>query len=142
GFKIQALLELRTYLREDVRQVLWGDDSESDAVIYSLYSDICARRVKDDDLIRTLRGLHVTGAQLNTILDLQSKIPEQDPVEKIYINLASDTDTEYYSKFGRRILPTYNSFQTAMDLFQDRRLTPPQVLKVAQDMISNFQFTT
>src|SRR5207249_3081931 len=38
GYKIQALLELRVGLRSDVQQILWGDDSESDAVIYSLYS--------------------------------------------------------------------------------------------------------
>src|ERR1700677_1007168 len=32
GFKIQALLELRALLKKPVRMVLFGDDSESDAV--------------------------------------------------------------------------------------------------------------
>src|SRR5690606_27239858 len=54
----------------------------------------------------------------------------------------SDTDTEYYSKFGRRTLPTYHSFQTALDLFQDHRLNAEQVVKIAQDMLSNYDFTS
>jgi hypothetical protein len=141
GFKVQALLQLRTRLREDVRMVLWGDDSESDAVIYSLYSDICARRWSEKDLLQILRGLHVIGEQTDTILELQDLIPQNDPVEKIYINLATDTDPEYYLKFGRRLVPTSNTFQTALDLFQDHRLNQAQVIRVAQDMVMNYGFT-
>jgi hypothetical protein len=141
GFKVQALLQLRVRLKEDVRQVLWGDDSESDAVIYSLYSDICARRWSEKELLNVLRGLHVVGEQTDTILDLQDQIPVGDPVEKIYINLATDTDPDYYLKFGRRMVPTYNTFQAALDLKQDGRLSAEQVVRVAQDMVTNYGFT-
>jgi len=142
GYKLQALLQLRCRLKEDVRQVLWGDDSESDAIIYSLYSDICARRWSEKELLGILRGLHVIGEQTDTILDLQDRIPTQDPVEKIYINLATDTDAEYYLKFGRRLVPTSSSFQVALDLYQDQRLEKSQVIRVAQDMVMNYGFTT
>lgn len=142
GFKLQALLQLRLRLKDDIRQVLWGDDSESDAVIYSLYSDICARRWSEKDLLEILRGLHVIGEQTETILELQDRIPVVDPVEKIYINLATDTDPEYYLKFGRRLVPTYNTFQAALDLLQDNRLNHDQVLRVAQDMVMNYGFTS
>ncbi len=142
GYKLQALLQLRTRLGDEVRQILWGDDSESDATIYSLYSDVCARRWSEKELLSILRGLHVVGEQTETILDLQAQIPAHDPVEKIYINLATDTDPEYYLKFGRRTVPTYNTFQAALDLLQDRRLNVEQVVRVAQDMIMNYGFTT
>lgn len=138
GFKVQSLLQLRTRLKEDVRQILWGDDSESDAVIYSLYSDICARRWSEKELIDILSRLHVIGEQTETILDLQDQIPKHDPVEKIYINLATDTDPEYYLKFGRRCIPTINSLQAALDLFQDGRLSAARVLEVARDMAENY----
>ncbi len=141
GFKLQSLLQLRLRLNEGVRQVLWGDDSESDAIIYSLYSDICARRWSEKDLLQILRGLHVIGEQTETILDLQDRIPVGDPVEKIFINLATDTDPEYYLKFGRRMVPTYNTFQAALDLLQDGRLSPEQVIRVAQDMTMNYGFS-
>jgi hypothetical protein len=141
GFKLQALLELRMRLKEDVRQVLFGDDSESDAVVYSLYSDICARRIEERPLRRVLDELHVIPSQQDAILDLQKRVPEQDPVEKVYINLANDTDPDYYEKFGRRLLPTYNTFQMAVDLFQDGRLSEFQLQRVAQDMVLNYGFT-
>lgn len=141
GYKLQALLQLRLQLNENVRQVFWGDDSESDAVIYNLYSDICARRTGPQDLRATLRGLSVGGDQIDTILHLQSQIPENDPVEKIYINLAVDTDPDYYLKFGRRTLPTYNTFQVACDLVQDGRLSLEGSYSVAQDMIFNYGFS-
>lgn len=142
GFKLQALLQLRLHLSNQVRQILWGDDSESDAVIYSLYSDICARRLNEKDLRHILRSLKVTGLQVETILRLQDSVPEGDPVDKIYINLAVDTDADYYLKFGRRVVPTYNTFQAALDLHQDGRLSAEQVCLVATDMVRNFGFTS
>jgi hypothetical protein len=141
GYKLQALLQLRINLAEDVRQILWGDDSESDVFVYCLYSDICSRRLEEQEIRRTLKALKVGGPQLEKILELQARIPMQDPVEKIYINLAEDTDSEYYLKFGRRTLPTYSTFQTALDLFQDNRLSETHVVEVAQDMVTNFGFT-
>jgi hypothetical protein len=140
GYKLQALLQLRLHLPDDVRQILWGDDSEADAVIYSLYSDLCARRLEEKDARQILKHFKVVGHQVDTILLLLEDIPKQDPVEKIYINLAADTDSEYYLKFGRRILPTYNAFQLSLDLFQDQRLSSAQVLKVAMDLCQNYNF--
>lgn len=141
GFKLQALLRLRNQLGKNVQQILWGDDSESDAVIYSLYSDICAKRLPEKTLRQILSHYHVRGEQLEVILDLQSKIPEEDPVNRIYINLATDTDPDYYSKFGRRMLATYNSFQVALDLFQEGQLNEAQLQMIALDLLQNYGFT-
>lgn len=140
GFKLQALLQLRLHLAKNVRQILWGDDSEADAIIYSLYSDLCARRLDDREARQVLKYFKVVGQQVDTILQLREDIPQQDPVEKMYINLAADTDPDYYLKFGRRILPTTNTFQIALDLFQDQRLSSAQVVKVAKDLMENYSF--
>jgi len=141
GYKIQALMQLRLHLKEDVRQVLWGDDSETDEVIYSLYSDLCARRLEESQAREILKGLNVTGPQVDVIFRLLESIPARDPVEKVYINLATDTDPEYYLKFGRRVVATSNSFQIAVDLFQDHRLSQTQVIQVARDLLQNYAFT-
>ncbi|MFK8137626.1 MAG: phosphatase domain-containing protein [Bdellovibrionales bacterium] len=140
GFKIQALLQLRSKLNPEVKQILWGDDSESDAIIYSLYSDICSRRLKEDDLYYVLQKLKVRGVQASLISAIQSKLPEMDPVQRIYINLATDTDPDYYYKFGRRTLPTYNTFQVGLDLYQDGHLSSQKLCMVAEDMITNYGF--
>lgn len=142
GYKLHALLELRTRLKDDVSQTLFGDDSESDALVYSLYSDICSRKLDSRTLERVLDQYHVTRSQLESIFELQSRIPQNDPVHKIYINLASDTDPDYYEKFGRRTFPTFNTFQMALDLFQDGILLEAQLLRVVQDMVNNYGFTS
>jgi len=141
GYKVQALLELRVRLRPDVQQILWGDDSESDAVIYSLYSDICGRRLPQTELVRVLKALNVESQQIKNILSLQEAVPPLDPVKKIYINLAVDTDPEYYLKFGRRMVATYDTFQASLDLFQDGLLDTSQVVRIAQDMVINYAFS-
>lgn len=141
GYKLQALLQLRILLGNEIQQILFGDDSESDAIIYSLYSDFCSRRLSEAEIQRILKSFRVVGSQMNTIIDLLRKIPHNDPVSKIYINLAVDTDSEYYLKFGRRTVPTYNSFQTALDLLQSGHLDREGVVRVGHDLQENFGFS-
>lgn len=120
---------------------MFGDDSESDAVVYSLFSDICTRRLKKAEILSLLEALHVLPEQRQRIMALQEKAPESDPVEKIYINLVADTDPEYYAKFGRRVLATFTTFQAALDLYQDDRIGEEALVQVAADMIANYGFT-
>ncbi|MCX7978297.1 MAG: hypothetical protein N2578_04780 [Bdellovibrionaceae bacterium] len=141
GYKLQALMQLRSRLHPEVQMTCWGDDSESDAIIYNLFSDICARRITPGDLRFILDRLHVFPEQIEVIFDLQSRVPVHDPVERIYINLATDTDPEYYSKFGRRTLATWNTFQTAVDLFQNGRISAESVCRIALDIINKYGFT-
>ena len=141
GYKVQSLLQLRARLAKNVRMICFGDDSESDATIYNLFSDICAHRHTESQLTSLLEDLGVNYAQIDEILRLQSTIVIQDPVEKIYINLATDTDPEYYLKYGRRTLPTYNSFQVALDLVQDQRLSLEELGVIANGLIELYKVT-
>ena len=141
GYKLQALLQLRIRLAENVKQICWGDDSETDAIIYNLYSDICARRYGPQEIRNILERFNVSGDQVDTILEMQAQIPVNDPVEKIYINLATDTDPDYYLKFGRRTLATSNTFEVVLDLFQDHRIGLEGFYAVIRDMIYNYNYT-
>jgi hypothetical protein len=141
GYKVTALMYLRTLLKAELTQVLWGDDSETDAIIYSLYSDICSRRLVDGDAEKVLKGFNVNNEQIQRILTMQQQVLARDIVEKIYINLAVDTDPEYYIKFGRRMIASYNSLQTALDLFQDGRMGTQDVIRVSKDLFMNYGFS-
>lgn len=141
GYKVQSLLQLRSRLADNVRMICFGDDSESDAIIYNLFSDICARRHTEVQLTEVLEDFGVSDMQIDEILRLQALIPIQDPVEKIYINLATDTDPEYYLKFGRRTMPTSNTFQVALDLVQDQRLSLEELGNVIEDLNKKYNFT-
>ena len=82
GFKIQALLQMRSQLHGHVKLIMFGDDGELDAVIYSLFSDICSRRLDTSELRKVLNAFHVLDVQVDTIFRLQDQIPVHDPVEK------------------------------------------------------------
>src|SRR5262249_59879237 len=45
GFKLAELLRGRLDAPADARELLFGDDWESDSLIYSLYADVVARRL-------------------------------------------------------------------------------------------------
>lgn len=141
GYKLQALMQMRSFLHEDVRLVMFGDDGESDAIIYSLFSDICSRRIDSGELRQVLNFFRVLDPQVDIILGLQSECPNNDPVEKVYINLADDTDADYYVKFGLRTVPTYNAFETAVDLYQDGKLDILHVVRVAERLVQNYAYT-
>jgi hypothetical protein len=142
GFKLLSLLALRSRLSSQVVQILWGDDSESDAVIYNLYSDICADRIDDGELRDLLRRkFSVTEESVEQILRYKRTLPKWDPVKRIYINLALDTDPEYYFKFGLRTVPTFNSFQVALDLASDSYLTAEDVLSIAEVLVTRYAVT-
>jgi hypothetical protein len=141
GYKLQALLQMRSYLADDVSLYLFGDDGESDSIIYALFSDLCARRMNSEEFRKILTHFDVLDEQVDQLLRLQELVPKNDPVKKVYINLAEDTDADYYLKFGRRFLPTYNSFQMAIDLFQEGHITAQSASQVGQALQSRYGYT-
>ncbi len=141
GYKLQALLQLRVQLDNEVKMICFGDDSESDATVYSLFSDICSRRMTQQALIKLLDRFGVTNSQIDEIIRLQGLTPVQDPIDKIYINLATDTDPQYYIKYGRRCMATYDSFQIALDLVQDQRLSLEELGHIIAELKVKFGFT-
>jgi len=142
GYKVQALMQLRVQLGANVKMICFGDDSESDATIYTLFSDICSRRHTTQQLSRLLERLGVSAGQVDEILRLQTMIEIQDPVDKIYINLATDTDPLYYIKYGRRCMATYDSFQIALDLVQDQRLSLEELGQIVTGLKDKYGFTS
>lgn len=138
GYKLQALMELRLRLKNTVKIVCFGDDSESDAVVYSLFSDLCAHRITDREAKDILLNLQVLEPRIDLILELRDMLTTEDPVERVYIHLESDTDPEYYDKFGRRLFVVEDTFQTAVDLYQYDFITAQDVVEVAKAIIRTY----
>ncbi len=140
GFKIQALMEIRLLLSENCKMVCWGDDSESDATIYSLFSDICSHRLTDREVKAMLKALGVPLDQVELIIELRDQKENFDPLERVYINLAVDTDPEYYRRYGRRLMAVDNTFEVVLDLFQRGYVDLESVLDVVKDLKQNYRF--
>ena len=140
GFKIQALMELRLLISKDTKMICWGDDSESDATIYSLFSDICSHKLTDKETRCLLKEFCILEDQIDLILELRDQRECFDPVHRVYINLAVDTDPEYYRKYGRRFMAVETSFEVALDLFQRGFLNLEGVKDVARSLVDFYNF--
>jgi len=141
GYKLGALLRGRAEVPPDAREFLFGDDWESDPLIYSLYADLVAGRVDQDELRDVLQTIPVDPQQVDEVVARLGEIEPVDAVVRIYINLERRTPPANFRAYGPRLVPTFNYFQTAACLFDDGALTLPAVAKVAESLIDRSGYT-
>ena len=135
GYKLPVLLESRARAPNESEEVLFGDDAEADAFIYSLYADLIAGRVTPEILTQVLEEAQVYPDDLARVLAAAKVVPRADPVRRIFIHLDRLTPPAYFSQFGPRVVPIFNYFQAALVLMADGHLTAPQVVRVAVEMV-------
>jgi len=130
GFKLIELLRGRLDLPREAPEFLFGDDWESDSLIYSLYADVVAGRVGPGRLGPILRRIGVDPVQSEEVLGLAARAAGADVVERIFINLERRTPPADFRLFGRRVVPTFNYLQTAAVLAADGHLDAEDVVRV------------
>lgn len=141
GYKLTELLKSRAAMSPESTEVLFGDDWESDPIIYSLYADVLANRLAADELDDVLETIGVDPRLIAQAKDLAAAARHEDVVTRIYINLERRTPPAHFRLFGSRLVPTYNYFQTAVSLYQDGHLTLPAVAQVANHLIETSGYT-
>ena len=135
GYKLPVLLESRIHAPVEAEEVLFGDDAEADAFIYSLYADLVAGRVDEAVLGQVLESAQVYPDDRARIVTAWRDIPRADPVRRIFIHLDRLTPPAYFSRYGPRVVPIFNYFQAALVLLADGELTAAQVARVAVEMV-------
>ena len=141
GYKLPALLESRAVVGPEPLETCFGDDAEVDGVVYRLFSDVCARRVEGKALDTMLKGAHVYKDQRERIHQALRGIPEHDPLERVLIHLDTRSPTRRFLPLGPRVATTFNTFQAALVLHQDGRLSTEGVVHVAGDMVGDYGYT-
>ena len=136
GYKLTELLASRRDTPVTADEILFGDDWESDPLIYSLYADVVAGRVDRDQLIDVLTVIGVDTRLIERAVELAGSVPRSDGIRRIYINLERRTPPTNFHAFGPRLVPTFNYLQAAACLFEDGYLTLPAVAAVAEHLIS------
>ena len=135
GYKLPALLESRAKAPVEAEEVLFGDDAEADAFIYSLFADMVAGRVDERVLKQILETVGVYPDEASRVFAAWKKIPVADPVRRIFIHLDRLTPPAHFADYGPRVVPIFNYFQAALVLLADGHLTAPQVIKIAVEMV-------
>ncbi|HLT31653.1 MAG TPA: phosphatase domain-containing protein [Myxococcaceae bacterium] len=135
GYKLPALLESRERAPIEAEEVLFGDDAEADAFIYSLYADLLAGRVDERILVQVLDRAEVYPDERERVLEIWKRMPTADPVRRIFIHLDRLTPPASFRRYGPRVVPIFNYFQAALVLMADGMLTAPQVARVAVELV-------
>lgn len=135
GYKLPTLLASRLNAPTEAQEVLFGDDAEADAFVYSLYADMVARRVDEPVVHQVLKAAEVYPDDIDRVMRTWEKIPPADPVRRIFINLDRLTPPAYFQRYGPRVVPIFNYFQAALVLLADGHLKPHQVVRVAVEMV-------
>jgi hypothetical protein len=137
GYKLPAILESRSKAPVEAEEVLFGDDAEADAFIYSLFADMVAGRVDERVLKQILETAGVYPDEAERVFAAWKKIPVADPVRRIFIHLDRLTPPAHFADYGPRVVPIFNYFQAALVLLADGHLTAPQVIKIAVEMVQS-----
>ena len=142
GYKLPALLKLRKNSKPGTSEIMFGDDAESDAFIYSIYADILGGRVPVPDLRWVLGKARVYEDTADEIEDLAALAAKDDPVRIIFINLDRKTPTESFTRFGTRVVPIHNYFQAGMVLHARGYLSGRGLVNTASEMIDRYAYST
>jgi len=134
GFKITALLRARLDLPWGARDVLIGDDLESDGLAYSLYADILARRLNPEHVEPMLRRLGVAEDDAKDIVTLSERVKQAAPVRGICIRLERHEASEFLD-FAPHLVAARGAFQMVVGLYARGCVSLDGVVRVARDLV-------
>jgi hypothetical protein len=141
GFKLNALLSSREALPAHTDEILFGDDAETDAFVYSLYADLCAGRVGTDVLTQVLQRAAVRAEDVPDLVRLASRLPRRDHCLRIFIHLDRISSLEPFGEYGMRVVPFYNYFQPAVVLVEMGAIEAKAALRVAAELVIDQAFS-
>ena len=144
GYKLPALLQARATMNPGDdglrRETLFGDDAEADAFVYSLYADVVAGNVSEDDLLEVCERGRVYPDVMATALRYARLIERADVVERILIHLERQSPPGDFQAYGQRAVPFYNYLQAAFVVHEDGRLPPEGVMRVGVELVVQHRF--
>jgi hypothetical protein len=142
-YKLPALLASRLATPGNPGETLFGDDAESDAIVYSVHADLLAGRIDRNAVRDILAAASAYEDQLAHTLALAGEIQPhaEGVVKRILIHLDRRSPTARFDRFGPRLVPIYNYFQAALVLWGDGQLAARDVLAVAREMLASRDYT-
>ena len=141
SYKLGALLASRIALNEPYDEIMFGDDAEADAFVYSLYADLCSGRVGPELLAQVLELARAYDDDASELLELARSVPKRDVALRIFIHLERLEPSTVFSHFGRRVCAFHNYFQPALVLLEDGLLDPDATLRVGLELVRAHAFS-
>lgn len=142
GYKLGALLTLWYYLPKKSKIILFGDDSESDALVFSIFAEVVAGHVRGRELYDLLTHLRVYREEALKVAWLSRRVGTAPafPVRAAFINLETGSMASYYARLGAWIYGTDNSLQTAIALYEQGLIREQAVRSIGRDLVLQHDF--
>ena len=112
GYKLPVLLESRARAPVGAEEVLFGDDAEADAFIYSLYADMVARRVSEPVVHQVLEAAEVYSDDIERVIRQWKDPAGRSRAEDLHQPGSPDAPAAF-ARYGPRVVPIFNYFQPA-----------------------------
>lgn len=116
GYKLPALLEARARTDKNATEVLFGDDVESDALIYSVYADAVAGRIGAAGVSRIMERAGAYPDEIDRALSALVGIAHTPAIERIFIRQERGVPSQRLAALGRRVVPVRSWWQAALVL--------------------------
>ncbi len=104
AFKLGALLLLAQAFPRATKLYMFGDDAERDALLYCMFADICAGRLRGDRLVRTQVQLGALQRYAQDVAALAEDVPARELVAGIHIHLVREPDGRLIREHGPRVV--------------------------------------
>ncbi len=133
GYKLPKLLQMRVGLGHVVRETLFGDDSEVDALVYAVYAEAIAGRLPENELARIMEAAGAYPESVDEACRALRQVGRADAVEDAFILLErGNRALARFHLLGPHVVPVYSWFQAAVMLWRRGRLTIGGVEDVAR----------
>lgn len=136
SYKLAALMLVWEIVPKTSKLIFFGDDSESDALVFSLFSEILAGGARGRTLYRLLSYLGVGRPEAMRLAWSSRRFGEAKfPVSAAFINLQTDSQPQYYDSLAPFLFATKNSLQVALTLAEFGLIRARAVVSVARDLV-------
>lgn len=122
GYKLPRLLEGRIGMEAKIRESLFGDDAEVDAMVYAVYADAIAGRISPVEVSKILERERAYPDHIVDVLAALRRVERADPVDRIFIHLAKGRPPEDFAALGTRVIPIRSWLQAALVLYGSQEI--------------------
>ncbi len=130
GYKLPELVAGRVGLGAGVRESLFGDDAEIDAVVYSVYADAIAGRIGSVELSRVLEAGGAYADDIVASLAALRRVSVADAVERIFIRLDKGRPVSEFDALGTRVVPVRTWYAAALVMVSVGEMWPTALATV------------
>lgn len=115
GFKLERLLAGARRVQPGARELLFGDDWESDPFVYSLYADLLSGGILPDDCERLLRRCRVHADYRRSVMEHLRRLgPERPSVAGVFILERRQRPGMALDAFGPRMKSSGNYLECSL----------------------------